>query len=344
MTPGAARSSKAPRPRRWTLRRLALWSVCLLLGALVAGELGARWILGLGDPPLFILDPDIEYLLRPAQSVRRFGHDYRVNAHSMRSDDFATAKPTGQLRVMVIGDSIVNGGGKIDQADLATTLLRHDLAASLKRDVAVGNISAPSWGPANQLAYVRRFGLFDADLAVIVCNSDDYDDAPGLEYVGSAWPRAKPALALQELIGVYIRKAIHARLGWFPEPPPPTRIATHEQDIAACRAAFTGLITLCQQRGAKVIVVQFLKRNELTGPPQAGFTAMQAWSRQAGVEPVSSAALFTPAVQSGSSDPFAPADRTHPSATGQRLLSRLLSETIRNSLSDQEVTKPHPHP
>ena len=323
------------RRRRWTLRRVAMWAGCLLIGALVAGELGARYIVGLGDPPLFMLDPEIEYLLRPDQKCRRFGHDYIVNSHSMRSEEFATLKPKGQLRVMVIGDSVVNGGGKIDQSELATTLLQRGLAASLKRDVGevvVGNISASSWGPPNQLAFVKKYGLFDADVLVIVSNSDDWDDVPGLEYIGSAWPREKPWCALQELIGVYGWKAVCKAIGRAPEPPPPVRSATHDEDIEQCRIAYGELIALAQQHGAKVAVVQWLKKSELAAKPQPGYDAILSWAKQANV----------PALRVGSGasltvrDLFQPGDDVHPSASGHEMLAKLLETAVQQAVGSPD--------
>jgi hypothetical protein len=328
------------------VRRLAMWAVCLLIGALVAGELGARYILGLGDPPLFLLDPEMEYLLKPGQKCRRFGHDYLVNAESMRSDEFAAKKPVGQLRVMVIGDSVVNGGGKIDQSELATTILQRELAASLKRDVVVGNISAPSWGPPNQLAYAKRFGLFDADVVIIVSNSDDWDDVPGQEYIGSAWPREKPWCALQELIGVYGWKALRRAIGRAPEPPPPVRIppTTHDEDVDRCRMAYGELLAVAQSSGAKVVVVQYLMRSELrpkllkggAGGVQQGFGAIRSWAKAAGIEPVPTAGTFGPGAigAPGATDPYQSGDDIHPNAYGHKLLAELLKKIVEKEIAD----------
>src|SRR5712675_1333967 len=117
-----------PRPRRrW--RVLALAAVALALIAGVGGELVARYVVGLGDPPLYQLDPEVEYLLVPSRSYRRLGNRFEVNSHSMRSPEFPGAKTSkDELRVLVVGDSIVNGGARLDQADLATERLRATLA------------------------------------------------------------------------------------------------------------------------------------------------------------------------------------------------------------------------
>ena len=141
-------------------------SLFVLVGLL---EAYARVVLGLGDPPLWMADPEIEYLPQPAKSYLRFGKRISYNAYSMRSRDFPRTKVNpDELRVLVVGDSVINGGAQTDQQALATTLLENKLAESLDRPVLVANIAAGSWGPPNILAYLRRFGLFDADVVVIV--------------------------------------------------------------------------------------------------------------------------------------------------------------------------------
>src|SRR3954468_7045308 len=86
------------RPRRWG--RIAL---ALFLLALVAGELFARFYLGLGDPPLSIADPQIEYLFKPDQDCRRFGRRIHYNHYSMRAEDFPEHKAQpNELRVLVV--------------------------------------------------------------------------------------------------------------------------------------------------------------------------------------------------------------------------------------------------
>ncbi|PQV64995.1 hypothetical protein B1R32_1021 [Abditibacterium utsteinense] len=151
------------KPKRVFGIGLGIVAVCL-----IAGEVVARTKLGLGDPPIYVADPQIEYMIKPGV-YHRFGNLVSFNRYSMRADEFPQHKvDKRELRVMVIGDSIVYGGAQLDQSQIAVSLLEKDLTAKLHRPVTVGNISAGSWGPPNQLAYVKRFGLFDADAVVIV--------------------------------------------------------------------------------------------------------------------------------------------------------------------------------
>lgn len=161
---------------------------------LVAGEVAARALFGLGDPPLTVRDPDIEYMFKPG-AYNRFGNTVIYNEYSMRSPSLSAARAPGSLRVLVLGDSVVNGGGLTDQKELATELL----AARLPSGSWVGNVSAGSWGPANLAAYLRRFGTFDADVIFVVLSSHDLNDVPTFEKdLGSDFPEVRPTLALQE--------------------------------------------------------------------------------------------------------------------------------------------------
>ena len=127
--------------------------------ALCLAEISARTYLGLGDPPLTIRDFSIEYMFAPSRCYRRFGNSICYNQWSMRSDDFASIKTNSiEKRVLVMGDSVINGGALTDQKDLATTLLQQRLSDCLQVPVVVGNVSAGSWGPGNILAYTRRYG------------------------------------------------------------------------------------------------------------------------------------------------------------------------------------------
>src|SRR5206468_1208991 len=143
----------------------------------------------------------------PDQDCRRLGHRIKYNHYSMRSDDFPEHKTDrNELRALVVGDSVINGGVPTDQSELATEILKRRLAEDLKRPVVVGNISASSWGPPNELAYLKRYGLFDADVLVIVVSSHDYVDVPTfvpVVDVDRSFPGHKPVSALWEGIDRY---------------------------------------------------------------------------------------------------------------------------------------------
>ena len=91
---------------------------------LLLGELFARFVLGLGDPPLSIGDKEIDYLFAPNQECNRFGNSIVYNDFSMRCD-FTLKGTNPKRRIFVVGDSVVNGGVLTDHKDLATTILQN---------------------------------------------------------------------------------------------------------------------------------------------------------------------------------------------------------------------------
>src|SRR5262249_37809632 len=119
-----------------------------------------------------------EYRFVPSRTYHRFGNVIHYNQWSQRADDFPQHKSSpDELRVMMIGDSVINGGVLTDQAKTIPAQLQSRLRQALGRPVIVGNASAGSWGPPNELAYVKKFGLFDADVVIFVFNNFDCVDA-----------------------------------------------------------------------------------------------------------------------------------------------------------------------
>ncbi len=280
-----------------------------VLGALVALELYARIGLGLGTPPLYVSDPDIEYMFAPDQDVMRFGNRQRFNPYGMRSEDIPPAKPDGEFRVLAIGDSVLNGGSLTDQSELATSLLTQD-------GIRVLNASAGSWGPQNMRAYLDRFGLFDADLVVVVLSSHDAGDVPGFQPLDPAThPQARPLLALTEAALRYLPRYL-PRFGaggagggaGQDEPPPSETAPIAASALDAVRAIAALPVPVC--------IVLHPNRDEYRAEKRMpGFFALRD---AAGDATVIDEAPFIPA-ETAYRDPI------HPSAEGQRALARAIA-------------------
>jgi len=325
------RFSTAKAPQKGSRFRGRWWLTGLVASCgavLAAGELYARFGLGLGDPPLSTPDPAMEYRFRPDQDVMRFGNRIRINAFSMRSGDFPASKTDpSEIRVMVFGDSVINGGSLTDQADLATELLREAIEDTTGRPVRVGNISAGSWGPANQLAYAEAFGFFDADVVAIVVSSHDADDVPVFEPLDQ--PQSAPWTALGEGSQRYLWPQLRGLFARGESPAP----AAEDRDGGP---VFTGkalrdlsrLVTLARPR--PVLVFHFPDRDE---------------ARRHAYNPISPAIRSAVEVAGGRylalCDPNQPdgwpvatayRDQFHPNAAGQRWFFQASLPAIRDAL------------
>ncbi len=315
--------------RKWSGRQVGT-AVMAVVSLVVSGEMVARWGLGLGDPPLLVVDPTIEYRFRPSSTWHRFGRVVSYNAFSMRSEPFPEHKATpDEFRVMVVGDSVVNGGALTDQSELATTLLEGLLEVALERPVVVGNISAGSWGPPNQLAYLERFGLFDADVVVFVVSSHDYADVPTFELAGKHrnFPTRKPWTALGELLYRYVPRYLEAGWRWvrgtlgYPVSLP----VYPESAIRQALDAFDQCLVLARSAGARVIVAQHLDVREFSGAFMPGHARLAEVARARGALIVQLGPAFVAAWKAGL-DPYR--DNIHLTAEGQRLLAGQLEAAI----------------
>lgn len=186
---------------------LILLAVPIVLA--IAAEVSLRLLFGLGNPPLYIADEKIGYLLAPNQRLRRMGNLIAINEYSMRTGAIAQKRDPNTLRVFLLGDSVANGAWWTDQKQTISTLMQNQLSAS-GQTVEVLNASANSWSPRNELAYLQQFGLFDAQILVLLINTDDlFGTAPTSLPVGRDlnYPNSKPPLALIELYNRYGKKS-----------------------------------------------------------------------------------------------------------------------------------------
>lgn len=240
-------------------KRTLLLASCAL--ALFAGaEAFARFGLGLGTPPLSVTHPTIEYMFAPDQDVRRFGNRLLYNELGMRSPRLDAV--AASRRVLVIGDSVVNGGSLTDHAALATTLLSDD-------NVFFGNVSAGSWGPANMGAWLEEFGAQGADTAVIVLSSHDYGDIPNFEPLDpNTHPTSSPVLAVHELVTRYLPRFLPA-FGTMP-------VSEEEREPELPEAGRKGLHRLLDalaEGGLKACLIQHLTETELSSAPERAWAA-----------------------------------------------------------------------
>ena len=199
------------------MSRLLIYSLAVIAALILVGEAVARYGLGLGTPPLSVAHPRIDYMFAPNQDVDRFGNRQLYNAYGMRN---APVSSWGDdRRVLVFGDSVLNGGNLTDHEELATTIASDDVA-----DAVFANISAGSWGPDNILGWMKTFGLLDADAVVLVLSSHDLGDAPQFAPLNPAThPTETPVSALYEGVVRYLPRYLPDAVGEVLRPAPGKR-------------------------------------------------------------------------------------------------------------------------
>lgn len=175
-----------------------------LLATLAVAELSLRLIWGFGTPVLYVSNTNYEYAYAPRQDVMRYGNRIVTNSYGMR---FEEPSPEDSVRILYLGDSVINGGSHSDQDELSSTILSKKLSEILQKKVNVMNISAGSWGPDNAAAFLNEHGYFDADAMVIIFSSHDAFDNMTFEPVVGRnvnYPDSKPLCAISEVIMRYL--------------------------------------------------------------------------------------------------------------------------------------------
>lgn len=280
---------------RWPSKRRLYIAAVAVVGLLLTAEATCR-IIGLGDPPLYQFDDRIGFMLQPSQSVRRFGNRYQVNDLGMRSGPCEA----GHQRVLVLGDSIVNGGVMIDQADTATALASAgDPGGREWAQAAVGG-----WGTPNEWAWLREYGDRVAPVRVVlVISAHDMTETLVPALLGSTThPTRKPLFALADLVGTYGGR-------YLPRTDPTMK------DRVCCEAALAGIVAWCKARRLPLAVVVHQGRDEDGASP--GIRDVMSRCRQLGIEPVtdfserdSKAGMYS--------------DNLHLSRSGQRHMAAVL--------------------
>ncbi len=207
--------------------RVFLWILSFSIIVLIAAELVLRYKYGFLSTPLYVSDPDYEYIYAPNQDVWRFGNHIKTNEYSLRSEKIL---PTDTTVILLTGDSVVLGGSLTDNDSLASTILEKRLSKAIGRRVRVLNVAAGSWGPDNVAAYLKKHGLFHADLLCLVASSHDYHDHMDFQdVVGNDinYPDKQYNFALEELWDRYIypryvKDLIHNNPAAAPQAVPPT--------------------------------------------------------------------------------------------------------------------------
>jgi GDSL-like Lipase/Acylhydrolase family len=238
---------------------LAVVALVVLMGLV---ELGLRYFFGFGRPLIYQADPEIGYLIAPSQSTRRFGNQITINQYSMRSATIAPQRPDSTLRVLIIGDSVANGGWWTDQPNTIAEVLKTKLTDAAPQ-VEVLNASANSWGPRNELAYLNRFGLFGSQYLVLIINTDDlFSTTPTSLVVGvdRNYPDRLPGGAIAEVVQRYVLPA--------PAPSPQLQVVQSEggDRVEKNLEAIRQIQELARRSGTELLLVMTPLLREVNAP------------------------------------------------------------------------------
>ncbi len=316
--------------------------VVLIILAVTAGlwaaiEVLLRVLLGFGNPLIYIADAECGYLLAPNQRVRRLGNWIEINEYSMRTVAIAPLPDPKTLRVLLLGDSVANGGWWTHQTDTISEIMARQLRLQVQHlalaaqlgskvnysDFEVLNASANSWGPRNQLAYIKRFCLFGAEVLVLLLNTDDlFASAPNSAVVGRdrSYPDRQPRSATLELLRRYLLPAM-----------PASQLAAPgaESDVVGCNLeAIRQIQKIAVSANVEFLLAVTPKRHEFGG----GSGDWEVKARERLAELVEREKItyidFLPIFNCAAELPTLYRDSIHLSPQGNQLVSQTISRQI----------------
>jgi lysophospholipase L1-like esterase len=311
--------------------RLGLLGLGLGIGLL---ELVLRFGLGLGNPPLMQADPKVGYRFQPNQKLFRFGKHIEYNQYSQRNAPIDSVKPPGTRRILVVGDSVINGGVMLDQSETVTEQLRSRLGTS----VEVLNASAGSWAIENRIGYLQEFGTFQSDAIIFqVGTSDLIQPTSTGEMIGANqnFPNRRPWSALGEGWSRYLEPALMQffHLAWTmpayaQDPSPRQKSIWFAQNMQSFRQEIQSLQSNPATRNIPIVVLYTPNRVDVlpkATPPMYKAEFLQLLAQ-----------LKTPVVDVHTAWSALPSEQTaqyfidgiHPTAAGSRAIADLLSNQL----------------
>ena len=165
-----------------TRLRFLLISIALFLCLELAGRF---W--GFCDYPLYLENAHYEHIHQPSQNRLIYRNQFYTNEWSLRSKPLS---PTDKIRILLAGDSILNGGNLTDQNALASTILENTLQKTYGPNIRILNLSGPNWGPDNIAAYLDQHGTDIQPTAIwLLTSSHDAFDAMQFESIIGKHPQ-----------------------------------------------------------------------------------------------------------------------------------------------------------
>ena len=213
------RSSPAQRQQRdgnrfakHSFATLSVLLIIALLVCLVAVELFLRTFSGLGNPPLYELNPLYGYRLKANQTIEprggmgfHFAARLTTNNLGLRGAGEWDGKRTG--KILFLGDSVTYGGQYVADRQLFSSV-----AGSRLPGWVVGNGGINAWGVENIVGLVKDEGFTPAEVVVICVVEGDF-------YRGLTRPSSlpiwtePPRFALQNLAMHFIWRVNESRYG-----------------------------------------------------------------------------------------------------------------------------------
>jgi hypothetical protein len=230
--------------------------VLLGLAGLAVSELVFRFYFHFHNPLLYMHDSACGYRLRPNQDIQSARGRVQTNNYSMRyARDVTPEKPAGVFRILVLSDSTGFGGeyhtNEQTYAGVMEARLNERYGTAGKK-FEVLPVCVNGWSPHHALGYVKRFGNFNADLALITIPAGDID-RPFSIMSSTRYMSSKPRFALSTVMVMAVQN-VKDRLVYHKDYC--DNDEEFEKQLDAGVAAFRDLGLLLKQLGSRDVIYE----------------------------------------------------------------------------------------
>jgi lysophospholipase L1-like esterase len=215
-------------------------------------------------------DPVRRYAMRPGASTEVDGWRFRVSVHRSRGPDFPSAKPAGEKRMLLLGDSFAFGMWCDEDATLVGHLAR--MASAREAELGTGvawrpvDLGVPGYHTGQQLLALEQDGLaLEPDVVVLYFNTNDiaregffFDEELGLRNDHLPLPTALRRLLWESHLYGFIVRQHYLALKEVPAAAFDPRVPwahVRADNQAATREALAQIARVCRERGIALFLV-----------------------------------------------------------------------------------------
>jgi hypothetical protein len=130
----------------------------LVVLALAGAEAGMRFVASRGRTEMtatHMSDPVLHHRIRPNVTARVRGAEFRTSSLGLHDREYPAGKPAGVFRVLLLGDSMTEGGGLALEATMAKQAETMLNAGGCRSPVEVVNGGVASYSPILQYLYLK---------------------------------------------------------------------------------------------------------------------------------------------------------------------------------------------
>ncbi|MDF0490939.1 GDSL-type esterase/lipase family protein [Sphingomonas sp. H39-1-10] len=300
--------------------RVLKYSFGLLLLSLICLEVCLRFA-GFARPLLYKAS-GAGYEFVPNQTINLLGKTTHINAIGARGPDVSAVPANGLYRILVIGDSVANGGTQINDEQTWPLQLER-LLRKTGINAQVVNAASGGWAVQNEAAWLAEHGTLKARMIILEVNQKDLGQPFARSDIldnNVSFPTRYPLSAL----GGFVKRYVLPRVGLAPPSydPGSTSGKFDPESFAMVLKAVDNIRTEAERHGAKFTILYWDVRDPPTTDVISARNVLFSYADRHNIQ------VFRPYLNKvGQGERFF-RDQIHPNAEGNIEIAKVLRDNI----------------